>query len=124
MNKIIPVSKPEITLTDAKSVFKVVKNGWVSSSGQEIEKFEKKFALLFKRKFAITVSNGTAALEIALKTLNLKTNSEVLIPNFNIISANVTLTLEAGKNFFLKGPITIASGVTYTVSGSGTLEII
>ena len=87
MNKIIPVSKPEITLTDAKSVFKVVKNGWVSSSGQEIEKFEKKFALLFKRKFAITVSNGTAALEIALKTLNLKTNSEVLIPNFNIISA-------------------------------------
>ncbi len=44
--------------------------------------------------------------------------------NFNTISANVTLTLEAGKNFFLKGPITIASGVTYTVSGSGTLEII
>ena len=44
--------------------------------------------------------------------------------NFNTISANVTLTLEAGKNFFLKGPITIASGVTYTVSGSGTLDII
>ena len=44
--------------------------------------------------------------------------------NFNTISANVTLTLEAGRNFFLKGPITIASGVTYTVSGSGTLEII
>jgi hypothetical protein len=44
--------------------------------------------------------------------------------NFNTISANVTLTLEAGKNFFLKGPITIANGVTYTVSGSGTLEII
>ncbi len=87
MNKIIPVSKPKITLADAKSVFKVVKKGWVSSSGKEITEFEKKFAKLLERKFAVSVSNGTAALEIALKILNLKPNSEILIPNFNIISA-------------------------------------
>ena len=43
--------------------------------------------------------------------------------NFDTISADVTLTIESGKNYFLKGPITIANGVTYTVSG-GTLEII
>lgn len=43
--------------------------------------------------------------------------------NFDTISADVTLTIESGKNYFLKGPITIASGITYTVNG-GTLEII
>ena len=87
MNKVIPVSKPKITIADARSVYKVVKKGWVSSSGKEIINFEKKFAKLLGRKFAATVSNGTAALEIALKILNLKPNSEVIIPTFNIISA-------------------------------------
>ena len=87
MHKIIPVSRPRITTADAKSVYKVVKKGWVSSSGEEIINFEKKFAKLLGRKFAATVSNGTAALEIALKILNLKHNSEVIIPTFNIISA-------------------------------------
>ena len=87
MYKIIPVSKPTITTADARSVYKVVKEGWVSSSGEEIISFEKKFAKLLGRKFAATVSNGTAALEIALKILNLKPNSEIIIPTFNIISA-------------------------------------
>jgi len=87
LHKIIPVSRPRITTADAKSVYKVVKKGWVSSSGEEIINFEKKFAKLLGRKFAATVSNGTAALEIALKILNLKHNSEVIIPTFNIISA-------------------------------------
>lgn len=87
MIKIIPVSKPQITLADAKSVYKVVKKGWVSSSGNEILNFEKNISKLLKRKFAASVSSGTAALEIAIKTLNLKSNSEIIIPAFNIISA-------------------------------------
>jgi perosamine synthetase len=85
--KIIPVSKPHITLADAKSVYKVVKKGWVSSSGNEILNFEKNISKLLKRKFAASVSSGTAALEIAIKTLNLKSKSEIITPAFNIISA-------------------------------------
>jgi perosamine synthetase len=84
---IIPVNSPIITKEDALEVFKTVKSGWVSSTGKKIIDFEKKFAKLTNRKFAATVSNGTAALEIALKTLNIKPNSEVIIPTFNIISA-------------------------------------
>ena len=87
MHKIIPVSRPIITTADARSVYKVVKKGWVSSIGEEIINFEKKFAKLLGRKFAATVSNGTAALEITLKILNLKPGSEIIIPTFNIISA-------------------------------------
>ena len=33
--KLIPVSSPLITINDAKNVYKVVKSGWVSSSGKE-----------------------------------------------------------------------------------------
>ena len=47
--------------------------------------FEKTFSKNFQ-KFSIAVSNGTDALEIALKALNIKKNDEVIIPNFTIIS--------------------------------------
>ena len=44
--------------------------------------------------------------------------------NYDTVSANTTITFEANKNYFLKGPVTVASGITWTLSGSGTLEII
>ena len=44
--------------------------------------------------------------------------------NFDTISADVTLTIESGKNYFLKGPITINNGVTFTIAGTGELKII
>jgi perosamine synthetase len=93
--KFIPVNIPIITNKDALEVYKVVKSGWVSSSGLKINKFEKKLAQFTNRKFASCVSNGTAALEIAVKSLGINKNDEVIVPTFTIISnANAVL-----KNF-------------------------
>jgi hypothetical protein len=44
--------------------------------------------------------------------------------NYNTITSNATLTMEASKNYFLKGPITINNGVTFTIAGTGELRII
>ena len=82
----ISVNKLILDNSDAKKVFKVIKNNWISSSGPEIIKFEKKFASLIGKKYSSLVTSGTAALEIAVKSLNLKKNDEVIIPNFTIIS--------------------------------------
>lgn len=84
--KFIPVSLPYISNQDIKSVNKVLKKNWISSDGPEVKSFEEKFSKKIKRRFSIAVSSGTAALEIAIKSLNLKTNDEVIIPNFTIIS--------------------------------------
>ena len=43
--------------------------------------------------------------------------------NYDQVTANNTITIAANKNYFLKGPITVASGVTWTISG-GTLTVI
>jgi perosamine synthetase len=88
LNKInfFPVSKPYISKQDILSVNKTLKNGWISSNGPEINKFEKEFSKLVNRKYSTTVSNGTGALEIAVKALGIKKGDEVLIPNFTIIS--------------------------------------
>ena len=44
--------------------------------------------------------------------------------NYDTVSANTTITFEANNNYFLLGPVTVASVITWTLSGSGTLEII
>ena len=48
--------------------------------GNEINKFEKNFAKFTRSKYCITVGNGTDALEIAVKSLNLKKGSEIIVP--------------------------------------------
>lgn len=91
LNKFIPVNKPYITIEDAKEVYKTVKSGWVSSSGEKILEFENKIANLTNRKFACAVSSGTAALEIAVKSLGIKKNDEVIMPAFTIISNAIAI---------------------------------
>ena len=82
----IPVNQPLITKQDAIAVYKSVKSGWISSVGPQIKIFENKFKKIIDKKYCSLVANGTAALEIAIKALNLKKNDEVIIPNFTIIS--------------------------------------
>ena len=86
MKKFIPVNKPLVTKSDADAVYKVLKSGWISSEGSSVIKFENKFSKFIGHRYSVAVSSGTAALEIAVKSLNLKKNDEVIIPNFTIIS--------------------------------------
>ena len=87
MKKIkVYVNEPYLFGNEKKYLNKCIEDGFVSSSGPFVEKFEKKFAKRIKRKFAISVSNGTAALQLAFEALNIKKNDEVILPSFTIIS--------------------------------------
>jgi perosamine synthetase len=86
MKNYIPVNKPKIFSNEKKYVNIALKTNWISSEGPFVKKFERNFSKFNKKKYGIAVSNGTAALEIAIKSLGLKKNSEVLVPAFTIIS--------------------------------------
>ena len=94
---IYPVSIPYISQRDINSVNKVLKNGWISSDGPEVRKFESEFSKFIGRKYSVTVSSGTAALEIAIKALGIKKNDEVLIPNFTLISNALAVVKQQAK---------------------------
>jgi perosamine synthetase len=96
-NFFIPVNEPLLTNKDENTLIKAVKSGWISSKGEYIEKFEKSFSRFIKKKFSVTVSNGSAALDIALKAINLKKNDEVIIPNFTIISNALSVLRQGAK---------------------------
>jgi len=87
MNKIkVAVNEPHLLGNEKKYLLKCLKDGYISSSGHFVKEFEKKFAKRVNRKFAISVSNGTAALQLAYESLNIKKKDEIILPAFTIIS--------------------------------------
>ena len=80
--------------------------------GNDVTNFEKNFSKFCNSKFSIGCANGTDALTIALKSLNLKKNSEVIIPAmtycstaFSVINADLKPVLADTE--FMKSTIDI-----------------
>mgnify|MGYP001185631798 FL=1 len=84
--KFIPVNIPRLYKDEKNNVTECIRTNWISSEGKFVKIFEENFSKFNRRKYGIALSSGTAALEVAVKSLNLKKNSEVIIPSFSIIS--------------------------------------
>lgn len=82
----IPVNTPLLSGNEKKYLMECIETGWISSEGPFIQKFEESFSSYVDRKYGIAVSNGSAALDIAVKALNLGPGDEVIVPTFTIIS--------------------------------------
>ena len=83
-------SWPKFSDSEAQQVKNVLLSGKINYwTGKLCTKFEDKFAKYFNRKFGISVSTGSIALDLALKSLNLNVNDEVLVtPRSYIASAS------------------------------------
>jgi perosamine synthetase len=82
----VPVNEPSIGEREIAYVLDCMRTGWISSAGRYIEEFESSWATYCGRKFGVAVSNGTVALEIAVRCLDLKPGDEVILPSFTIVS--------------------------------------
>jgi len=82
----IPVAIPDLSGNETKYVLEAMKSTWISSTGPFIDKFESDFARLCNTNAAITVSNGTVALHLALLALGLEAGDEVIIPSLTYIA--------------------------------------
>lgn len=86
MNKFFPISQPTITELEIKYVNDAITSGWVSSLGYYIEELEKEFAKFCGVKYAILTNNGTTGLHLALKTIGIKKDDEIIIPDLTFIA--------------------------------------
>lgn len=57
---------------------------WFTNDGPYVKEFEKKIAEYLRVKHCIAICNGTIALEIAIRALDLK--GEVIVPSFTFIA--------------------------------------
>ena len=69
LNKFIPVNEPDLSGNEKKYLQECIDTGWISSEGPFIEKLENGMASLCNRKHAFAVSNGSAALELAVQAI-------------------------------------------------------
>ncbi len=86
MDKLIPVSQPSISQREIDYVNDAVRSGWVSSLGRYIDEFESRFARYCGTRYALTVSNGTTALHLALMAAGIKSGDEVIVPDLTFIA--------------------------------------
>lgn len=85
-NSYIPVNEPLLNGNEKKYLEACIDSGWISSEGPFVEEFEKAFAKRVGRKHAIAVTNGTAAIDLAVEALSIGSGDEVILPTFTIIS--------------------------------------
>lgn len=89
------INTPFITNKEKKYVNDVLNSGWLSINGKHTQNFEKKFSKFLGVKYSLAVQSGTAALHCALKSLGVKRNDKVVIPNYTCVS-NLSATTQLG----------------------------
>lgn len=88
----IPVNEPLLNGNEKKYLCECIDSGWISSEGPFVKEFESKMSASVGRKYGIAVSNGTAALEVAVQALGIKAGDEIIMPTFTIISCAMAVT--------------------------------
>ena len=97
----IPVNEPLLNGMEKKYLCECIDTGWISSEGPFVKQFEEKMSASVCRKYGIAVSNGTAALEVAVQALGIHSGDEVIMPTFTIISCAMAVTKAGGVPVFV-----------------------
>ena len=85
---------------EANIVKKIIQSNKVNYwSGKTCREFEQKFSDFHNLKYAVSVMNGSVALEIALRAINLKDDEVIVTSKSFIISASSVIVLEQNQFF-------------------------
>lgn len=83
----IPVYQPSLVGNEKTYVSECLDTTWISSKGTYVSRFESDFANYLRIGSATAVSNGTVALHLALHTLGIGKNDEVIVPTLTYIAS-------------------------------------
>ncbi len=97
----IPVNAPLIPPESIKLVNQALSEGWISSAGPYVERFETEFAKVLGVKHAILVNSGTAALHVSLLALGVGKGDEVIVPAFTMASTWMSVLYTGAKPVFV-----------------------
>lgn len=90
----ISIAEPSLMGNELTYVSDCINTGWISSQGTYVSKFEKDFSSYLNRP-SLSVSNGTVAIHLALLTLGIKKDDEVIVPDLTF-AATINAVLYCG----------------------------
>lgn len=99
-NHNIPYGRQEITKDDEKAVIETLRSDFLTQ-GPKIDEFEKAFAKYVGSKYAVAVSNGTAALHLCALALDVK-------PGDKVITTPITFAASANCIRYCGGDVAFA----------------
>jgi len=82
-----PLANPDIGELEVQYVADAIRAGWVSSRGPQVAEFENKFAAHCGARHAVATCNGTAALQLALASLDIGPGDEVIVPTLTYVAS-------------------------------------
>src|ERR1041384_7998929 len=87
--------------SEERALLEVLRSGqWWSVGGTKVPEFEEAFARLHDARHAVCVTNGTAAIEIALRALGIGCGDEVIVPPYTFVAtASAVLAVGAAPVF-------------------------
>lgn len=99
MKRNIPIAKPNFGKEEIAAVKEVLESG-ILASGPKTKLFEKKYAEYIGVKHAVAMANGTIALDVALKTLNIGAGDEVVTSAFSFVASGNCILFQNAKPVF------------------------
>lgn len=97
----IPLSVPNLCGNELKYVKRCIKTEWISTVGHYIPIFEKKVASYLNSKYAVGCINGTSALQVALRILEVGKGDEVIVPTLTFIATINSVIYNNAKPIFM-----------------------
>lgn len=82
----IPVASADVSGNEEEYVVDAIRSSWISSSGKYVDQFESRFAEMCDSQHALSCSNGTVALHLAMLGLGLRPGDEVIVPSMTYIA--------------------------------------
>lgn len=83
---VIQLFRPTIGEEEIQAVAEVLRSGWLGL-GPKTEEFEKAFAAYIGARHVVGMISCTAALDIAIKMLDLRPGDEIVVPSITFISS-------------------------------------
>ena len=98
----INVCEPTIGEEEIANVMDAVRSGFISGTGGKyIKEFEEKFAKYIGMNHAVTCSNGTTALHLALETLGIGRGDEVIVPDHTMVATADAVLYTGARPIFV-----------------------
>ncbi len=123
--KQIPVAAPTFNGNEKKYLEECIDSTRVSATGRFIDEFERQFAEFCETKHALTCSNGTVALHLALLAHGVGEGDEVIVPSLTYIaSANAVMYcgakpvfIDSDKDTWNLDPLLLERAITPRTKG-------
>ena len=94
------VFKPDMGEEEIRAVAEVIRSGWIGL-GPKTAEFERKFADYLGVAHTVALNSCTAALDLALKLLEIKNGDEVIVPTMTFVSTAHTVAYNLAYPIFV-----------------------